>query len=143
MATRIIAILLVACSISGVARADDVAPGLWEIILAAKVDAEPGFDPGPLTTNQCLTKKDAQDPSRILGSLATAGASDCTYSKAAYAGNTLHFAMQCSGTLSLKTTGDITFSSTKMSGALTTSSSIDGKSVVFKSALTARRLGDC
>jgi hypothetical protein len=51
--------------------------------------------------------------------------------------------MQCSGTLELKTTGEVTFSATMLRGMITTSSSIDGKKVEFKSALVGRRLGEC
>ena len=39
--------------------------------------------------------------------------------------------------------GEVTFSATMLRGMITTSSSIDGKTVEFKSALIGHRLGDC
>jgi hypothetical protein len=111
--------------------------------MEARVDAEPGFQPGPITANQCLTKADAKDPSKLLSSIATAGASGCNYSEKSYAGQKFRFAMQCSGTLELKTTGEVTFSATALRGTITTVSSLDGKKVELKSTLVGRRLGDC
>ena len=143
MTTRLISVCLAALALTMVARADDLTPGLWELSLEARVESEPGFQPGPITVNQCLTKDDARDPSKVLGPLTTAGATDCTYSKSSYNGGTFRFAMQCGGTLGLKTSGEVTFSATTFNGTITTSSTIAGKRVDFKSAITGRRLGDC
>jgi hypothetical protein len=140
---RIVTVALCAVALTSVARAEDIAPGLWELSLEARVDAEPDFQPGPMTLNQCVTADDARDPSKILGPLASAGASGCSYSEKRYAGQEFRFTMHCSGTLELKTTGEVTFSATMLRGMITTSSVIDGKKVEFKSALVGRRLGDC
>ena len=75
--------------------------------------------------------------------LATAGATDCSYTEKSYNGQTFRFLMQCAGTLQIKTSGEVTFSATTLRGTLTTSSSIDGKKVEVKSTLVGRRLGDC
>ena len=123
--------------------AGDLSPGLWELSLEAKVESEPGFQPGPMTANQCLTLDDARDPSKVLGPLAAAGAGNCAYTKRDYQGGILHFAMKCGGALTLKTSGDVTFSATAFSGLITTSSTIDGKMVEFKSTIKGRRLGNC
>jgi len=143
MRIRILALGLCIFGLAGVARAEDLAPGLWELSLEAKVDAEPGFQPGPITVNQCVSKSDTRDPSKLLAPIASAGASGCNYSEKSYVGQKFRFAMQCSGTLELKTTGEVTFSATALRGTLTTSSSIDGKTVELKSTLVGRRLGDC
>jgi hypothetical protein len=143
MRNRFLALGLGALVLAGVARAEDLAPGLWELALEAKVDAEPGFQPGPITVNQCVTKSDTRDPSKLLAPIASAGASGCNYSEKSYVGQKFRFAMQCSGTLELKTTGEVTFTATALRGTLTTSSSIDGKTVELKSTLVGHRLGDC
>ncbi len=143
MRNRILALGLCIFVLAGVARAEDLAPGLWELSLEAKVDAEPGFQTGPITVNQCVSKSDTRDPSKLLAPIASGGASGCNYSEKSYVGQKFHFAMQCSGTLELKTTGEVTFSATALRGTLTTSSSIDGKMVELKSTLVGRRLGDC
>ena len=143
MTMRPIILCLAALVLTTVARADDLTPGLWELSLDAKAASEPGFQAGPIMVNQCLTKDDARDPRKVLGPLTTAGATDCTYSRSTYDGGTFRFAMQCGGTLGLKTTGEVTFSATLFNGTITTSSTIAGKRVDFKSAITGRRLGDC
>ena len=143
MRRRIISLGLCALALAGVARAEDLSPGLWELALEARVDSEPGFQPGPITVNQCLTKADAKDPSKVLAPIATSGATGCSYSEKSYVGQKFRFAMQCAGTLELKTTGEVMFSATMLRGTITTTSSIDGKKVELKSTLAGRRLGDC
>jgi len=143
MRSRILTLGLCALALAGAARAEDLTPGLWELAMEARVDAEPSFQPGPITVNQCLTKADARDPSKVLGPIATAGATGCSYSEKSYVGQKFRFAMQCSGTLELKTTGEVTFSATVLRGAITTTTSVDGKKVELKSTLIGRRLGDC
>jgi hypothetical protein len=132
-----------ALALSSIARAGDIAPGLWELSLEARADADPGFQPGPITVNQCVTMDDARDPSNLLGPIATAGATDCSYSEKSYVGETFRFTLQCSGTLDLKTTGEVTLSATMLRGVITTWSTIDGKKVAFKSTLAGHRLGNC
>jgi hypothetical protein len=143
MRIRIALIGLGALALSGIARADDVAAGLWELSLEARVEAEPGFQPGPMSVNQCVTREDARDPGKLLGPIAAAGASDCHYLETSYVGETFRFTMQCAGTLDLKTTGEVTMSATMLHGLLTTSSTIEGRKVEFKSTLVGRRLGNC
>lgn len=143
MPNRIVTLGLCTLALAGVARAEDIAPGLWELSLEARVDSDAGFQPGPMTLNQCITTDDARDPGKLLGPIAAAGATGCSYSEKHYVGKKFHFTMQCSGTLELKTTGEVTFSATMLRGMITTSSSIDGKTVEFKSALIGHRLGDC
>jgi len=143
MRARILTLGLCTLALAGVVRADDIAAGLWELSLEARVDAEPAFQPGPITSNQCLTKADASDPSKLLAPIASAGATGCTYLEKSYEGQTFRFTMQCSGTFELRTSGQVTFSSTMLHGLITTSSLVDGKKVEFKSTLVGRRLGDC
>jgi hypothetical protein len=140
---RIVALGLCALALARVARADDIAPGLWELSLEARVDSDADSQSAPVTLSQCITKDDARDPSKILGPIAAAGATGCSYSKKSYVGPEFRFTMECSGTLELKTTGEVTFSATQLRGMIATASSIDGRKVEIKSALVGRRLGDC
>jgi len=143
MRNHVVTLCLYASGLTGIAHAEDIGPGLWELSLEAKVEAEPGFQPGPMTLTQCITKQDALDPSKVLSPIASAGATDCSYTNKNYAGQEFRFTMQCSGTLKLTTTGEVTFSATTLRGAITTSSLIDGKNVEFKSTLSGRRVGEC
>src|SRR5208282_6453162 len=77
--------------------AEDLSPGLWEITMETRVPSAEGFAPAPTKITQCLTADDAHDPSRLVGSIATSGATDCSYTDKSYTGSTFHFVMDCSG----------------------------------------------
>ena len=134
---------LVLGSHASTVRADDLLPGLWELSMHVTVDAAPGFDPGALTQNQCFSKDDVRDPAKLLAPVTTGEAADCAFTEKTYAGNTFRFKMQCAGEAHLQSAGEVTFTPSSMSGSVTTSSTIDGSTVQFKSALSAHRVGDC
>jgi hypothetical protein len=123
--------------------AADIQPGLWELVLKTRVPATPDFSPAPNTMNQCLTAQDAQDPSRVLGSAANPGASDCTYTEKSLVGNTLHFKMQCAGSLGMQARGEITYSATSMEGSIVSTANMMGQATEIQSKITAHRLGGC
>lgn len=123
--------------------AADLQPGLWELTLETRVPASPDFAPAPNTAKQCLTEHDAQDPSRVLGSLANPEVSNCTFTENNLAGYTLHFKMQCAGTLNMQTVGDISYSATTMEGSFVSTANILGQTTEIHSKVTAHRLGGC
>lgn len=123
--------------------AADIQPGLWELVLEARVAVSPDFTPAPYTMNQCLTAQDAQDPSRILGSAANPGASDCTYTEKNFAGSTFRFKIQCAGSLGIQARGEITYSATSMEGSIVSTANMTGQATELQSRITARRLGGC
>ena len=97
----------------------------------------------PVTVNQCLTAADAKDPSKLLGSIASPGASGCSYTNRNYSGNTFSFAMACSGTFAIKAAGEVSFTPTTMSGTINTAANINGQVVDMKNEIKAERMGDC
>jgi hypothetical protein len=117
-----------------------ISPGLWQISLQLNTDAVAML---PVTMNQCLTAADAQDPSKLLGSISNPGASGCSYSNKSYTGNTFSFAMTCSGTLAIKAAGEVSFTATTMSGTINTNANINGQVVDMKNVVMAKRVGDC
>ena len=125
------------------AFADDIQPGLWELTLTVRVPATPGFSMPPTTINQCLTEQDAKDPSAVLGGVANPGATGCTFSDKSYTNNTLHFKMQCAGTLAIQTQGNVTYSATSIEGSLVSSANVKGQKTELHSKITARRIGGC
>jgi len=141
--TRPLLTVLLPLVICGSATAQDISPGMWEIMMVSKVPASPGFAPEPFRLNQCLTAADARDPSRLLGGMATPGATGCTYGDASRSGNTLHFTMQCSGTLNLRAQGDVNFTPDTISGTVNTTSDLAGQKVEMQSRIAARRIGGC
>ncbi len=125
------------------AMADDLSPGLWEITMETRVPGAEGFAPPPTKITQCLTADDARDPSKLVGSLATPGATGCGYTEKSYAGGNFHFVMDCSGSYGLKAKGDVSFTANSISGVITATGNVAGTATETQSTLSARRLGGC
>jgi hypothetical protein len=139
---------LCVCAIAAVAvtpaTAKDVEPGLWEITMESHVPSDAGWAPAPFSLTQCLTEHDAQDPSRIVGSISAPGATDCRYMDKSYSGGTFRFAMTCGGSFGIIAKGSISFGSDNFSGDITaTANTSDGHETEFHNRVVARRLGSC
>lgn len=142
--TRIaLAALVAAAMAAGGATAADLSPGLWEIALDARVQADGAFAPGPMTLRQCVSAADARDPSRIIGPLATPGATGCQYTERSYSGGTFRFALDCSGTYGIKSRGSVTFGATGFDGTMSATANLTGQPVEFESRISGKRIGDC
>lgn len=123
--------------------AADMSPGLWEITVESRVAAMPDFAPAPVTLKQCLTEADTRDPGKLLGGMANPGATDCTYTDKSYAGNSFRFSMQCAGSYSLQSRGEVSFSADAMSGFINARANLGGEKIEFSNKVSARRLGGC
>jgi hypothetical protein len=123
--------------------AADMSPGLWEITLETRIAAQPGFAPEPFRLQQCLSAADTRDPSALLGGMANPGASGCTYTNKAYAGNSFRFSMQCAGSLAIQSQGEVSFTADTMSGSITAVANIGGEKTELSNKVSARRLGGC
>ena len=128
---------------SSAALAADITPGLWAITMETRASATPGFQPAPVTVNQCFTAADARDPSKILGGMSNPGASGCQYTEQSFSGNTFRFAMQCSGAYALQTRGEVTFDAQSMNGNITAKGNVGGTQTEFQNKISARRAGNC
>jgi hypothetical protein len=142
MATHRLAALVTAAMAAGTALAADVTPGLWEITLESRVPSA-GFATGPLTLTQCFTAADSRDPSRIVGPLATPGATGCDFTERSYSGSTFRFALDCQGSYGLKSKGSVTFGATSFEGNFSATGNAGGQAVELDNRVSGRRLGDC
>lgn len=127
------------------AYAEDLSPGLWEISVESRI---PGMDflrPPPNQTTQCLTAEDARDPSKLIGSISTPGAKDCTYTDKNYSksAGTFKFAMSCAGSYELHTQGDVNFTATTLDGSITATGNLNGQPAEVQNRVSARRVGNC
>jgi len=137
-------LFVLACALAPLAAAaDDLAPGQWQITLESRVPGDAGWAPAPVSMTQCLTAADAHDPSRLIGSVSTPGATGCNYTEKSYAGNTFRFALECPGTFALKTRGSVNFSANRFEGNITANSNLGGNTVVMQNRVSGRRLGSC
>jgi hypothetical protein len=135
----ILAIILIA---PGICWSQDLSPGLWQISVHAK-SAAIQTDITPLQVSQCLTAEDAKDPSKLMGTITSPDASGCIYSNKSYSGNTFHFTMECTGTFVIKATGNVSFTSSTLSGTISTSATVSGQQLEMSNSVSAHRIGDC
>lgn len=119
------------------ALAADVLDGLWEIGLVMRVE---GKDYGPYTRQQCITKADAQEPSKLF---AEAGGG-CEYANKRYFGNQFSFNVRCNVGIPLTGIGQVEFSAERLSGSMNLSAQMPGgPSVETASEISGKRLGKC
>ncbi len=140
--SRLRYILTTILTLPGVCWCQNLSPGLWQISVQAQAAAIPTAM-APLQVSQCLTAEDAKDPAKLLGAITSPGASGCTYSNKSYSGNKFHFAMECMGTFAIRATGDVSFTSTSLSGTIDTSANLSGQPVEMRNLVSAQRIGDC
>lgn len=138
-----IILLVLLMTIAQASFAADIQPGLWKLTMETQVAASPDLSPAPYTTSQCLTEQDAQDPSRVFGSAANPGVSDCTFTEKQFFGSTFRFQMQCADTPGMKTRGEINYTTTTMEANIVSTGNWMGQTTEIQSKVTARRLGGC
>jgi hypothetical protein len=125
------------------ALAADPQPGLWQFSLEMRVPAQAAFTPPPFQLSQCITAADAKDPGRLLGGMATPGATGCTYTDKSYSGDSFRFSMDCTGTYGVKAKGEVSYDADNISGTIDTVSTLAGSRVEMQNRITGRRVGGC
>lgn len=123
--------------------AEDLSPGLWEITMESRAGAAPEWAPAPFNLRQCLTANDARDPSKLIGSISTPGATGCSYTERNYSGSTFRFALDCAGAFGIKSSGSVTFGATRFSGEITATGNVAGQTTEFQNKVSGTRIGDC
>ena len=136
-------LLLIAGATPALALADDLMPGLWEITMESRVPSETGWKPTPFNLTQCLTASDAKDPSRLVSSISTSGASGCNFTEKTYSGGSFRFALDCGGSFGLKTKGTMTFGASSFAGTIVATGNVGGQATEFQNRVTGRRVGGC
>ena len=133
---RCLVFLLLAPAVSAYA---DVQEGLWEITFSMRMDGTEQ-DLGPYTKQQCFTKADTQDPSKLFGD----SDGSCEYVNKRYNGNQFYFSVRCNIGIPLSGTGQAEFSSDSLEGDMQLSAQTEGgPSVGTHSKVFGKRLGAC
>jgi hypothetical protein len=138
-----ILLLLIAGTTAPLALADDLTPGLWEITMESRVPSETGWQPTPFNLTQCLTAGDAKDPSRLVSSISTSGASGCNFTEKTYSGGSFRFALDCGGSFGLNTRGIITFGANSFAGTIIATANVGGQATEFQNRVSGKRIGGC
>lgn len=119
------------------AQAGDVQEGLWDVALVMRVE---GQDHGPFSRQQCISKADAQDPSKLFAE----AAGGCEYTNKRYFGNQFSFNVRCNAGIPLTGQGQVEFSAERFHGNMELVARIEGgPSVETASEISGRRLGPC
>ena len=142
MKARILFAMIVAMAATTTV-AEDLSPGLWEISMESRAGAAPEWTPAPFSLRQCLSANDARDPSKLIGSVSTPGATGCNYAERNYSGSIFRFALDCSGTFGIKSRGSVTFGATQFSGEITATGNVAGQTTEFQNKVSGTRVGDC
>jgi len=138
-----ILLLLIAGTTTSLALADDLTPGLWEITMESRVPSETGWKPTPFNLTQCLTAADAKDPSKLVSSISTSGASGCNFTEKVYSGGSFRFALDCAGSFGLKTRGVMTFGASSFTGTIIATGNVGGQVTEFQNRVSGKRVGGC
>jgi len=136
-------LLLVVGATPSLATAGDLTPGLWEITMESRAPTETGWQPTPFNLTQCLTASDAKDPSRLVGSISTSGASGCNFTEKTYSGGSFRFALDCAGSFGLKTRGTMTFGANSFVGTIIATGNVSGQATEFQNRVSGKRVGGC
>ena len=128
-------ILVTATSVSFADSKLNMQEGKWEITTKMEIPEMP-MDIPPMKHTQCLMKKDVVPQSSQAGQ-------ECTISQTKVTGNTVTWAMQCSGGHGgdSKGNGTITYNGSSMKGTIKMTNTQSNTKVT--SHLTGHHIGDC
>lgn len=140
----VIAPLLAAAfySMSTHAASPNMKEGLWEITMKMEMPGMPAGMP-PQIMQQCITKKDMEDPRKTAPGGTDPKDSRCQVSDYKLQGNTATWNMACKGENAMTGSGSITYSGTSYSGTNKMTMTRGGKNQTMSMQYSARHLGDC
>ena len=130
------ALLAALAAFAGGALAD-IEPGHWEMTVTTSVEGMPG-GMAPVTQARCLTREDARDPTRLVG----AGAG-CEFSNRRDTGSEITFNVACTGQVPMSGGGAVRYTAQSVDGALELTANLGNQSLLTRSRLSGKRLGDC
>ncbi len=118
--------------------------GNWEIKMEMGMEGMPQGMP-PITTTQCVTKEQAEDPSKMLPQGPGRGNNmgDCKVSDYKYVGNKATWSMACTGQMPMTGNAEIVYGNDSYAGTMKMITSRGGQSQTMTMKYDAKRLGDC
>jgi hypothetical protein len=143
---RLLAALLSVAAVSGSLLAQTPGArrdGNWQVTLEMEIPGLPQGMP-PMTVNQCITKEQAADPSKLVPQGAGRGMPpDCTVSDMKTEGNKTSWSMKCDGQTAMTGTGEITFNADTYIGLMKITTDRGGQPMTMNMKYTGKRIGDC
>ncbi len=111
--------------------------GRWEVKMEMEIPGMPMKMPA-MTTTQCITKEQAEDPQRSVPQGRGAPA-NCKVSDYKVTGNKVTWSMKCEGPDAMSGTGELTYGENTYDGVMKMER--EGQAMTMK--YTGKRLGDC
>ena len=111
--------------------------GRWEVKTEMEMPGMPMKMP-PMTTTQCITKEQAEDPQRSVPQ-GRGAPNNCKVFDYKVAGNKVTWSMKCEGPEAMSGTGEITYGENTYDGVMKMER--QGQTMMMKYA--GKRLGDC
>lgn len=111
--------------------------GRWEVKTEMEMPGMPMKMP-PMTTTQCVTKEQADDPQRSVPQ-GRGAQNNCKVSDYKVTGNKVTWSMKCEGPEAMSGTGEITYGDNTYEGSMTMNR--QGQTMTMK--YSGKRLGDC
>jgi hypothetical protein len=128
--------MVLGLSVSALAQAPR-RDGRWEVKTEMEMPGMPMKMPA-MTTTQCITKEQADDPQRSVPQ-GRGAPNNCKVSDYKVTGNKVSWSMKCEGPEAMSGTGEITYGENTYDGVMKMVR--EGQTMTMK--YTGKRLGDC
>lgn len=144
--TRIMLLAAFAAGIGGLAgaayaAAPQMKEGLWEITVTMDMPGMPKNVP-PQKVQQCITRKDLENPQSMARSPDAAG-NPCETTDYRLQGNTATWKMSCRGENAMTGTGSMTFTETSYRGTSRMTVTRGGETMNMTMSYAGRYIGPC
>lgn len=118
--------------------------GKWEVTMQMEMPGMPGKMP-PMTTEQCVTKEQADDPQRAVPQQPQRGGaqSDCKTEDYKVTGGKVTWTTKCTTPQPMTGTGEITYVENAYTGIMKMNMERGGQPMQMTMKLSGKRLGDC
>lgn len=112
--------------------------GRWEVKMEMEMPGMPMKMP-PMTSVQCITKEQAEDPQRTVPQAGRGAQNNCKVSDYKVVGNKATWSMKCEGPEAMSGTGEITYGENTYEGVM----KMDHQGQAMTMKYSGKRLGDC
>jgi len=135
--------LVASLSLSGLAQGPGPRrDGNWQVTMEMDMPGMPQKMP-PMTLNQCLTKADAEDPTKLAPQGRGQAPSNCKVSDFKTDGNKVTWSMRCEGDTPMTGTSEFVYTADSYVGTMKMTTGRGGQPMTMTMKYQGKRLGDC
>jgi hypothetical protein len=117
--------------------------GNWQVTMEMNMPGMPQGMP-PMTMTQCVTKAEAEDPSKLVPQGGRGGPPpECKVTDQKIDGNKITWSMRCEGANPMTGTGEFVYSGDSYVGTMQMTTGRGGQPMTMTMKYTGKRLGDC